>query len=59
MAFLLNQSLSTSQLQQWDAFLRRTACDMEEVLSVGLDEATVSLGEVGADGYARAVELIC
>ena len=51
-------SAATGEFQQRDAFLERAAGDGEEVAAVGLREATVPLGKVGADGERRPIELV-
>ncbi len=52
------QSAAASQLQEGDAFLRRTACNAKEVASVALGEAAVPFRDVGGDGQGGAVKLI-
>ena len=49
---------TTGEFQQRDAFLERASGDREEVAAVGLREAAVALGEVGADREGCAVELV-
>lgn len=51
-------SAATGKFQQRDAFLERAAGDREEVAAIGFGKATVPLGEVGADGERRPVELV-
>jgi len=54
----LKQFLPGGQFEQGDALLNAPAGDAEEVLSVGLGESPVALGDVCRDGQGGTVELV-
>ena len=55
---LFDKPFPKSKFQKWDAFLRRAPSDCEEILSVGLCEPAVALGDVRGDRQGRPVQLI-
>ena len=55
---LLDEALTTCQLQKWDTFLGRGPGNDEKVCPIGFGETPLAFGEVGGDRDGGTVELI-
>ena len=58
MGLFLDKLLSSSKLEQWNAFLGRCAGNDEEIAPIGFGITAVSLGKIGCNGQGCPVQLI-